>query len=37
MEDVIEDALRKKAFDNITGIIILLKDMKVLGKEIRLL
>lgn len=32
MEDVIEDALRKRAFDNITGIVIMLKDLKNLKK-----
>ena len=28
MEDVIEDALKKRAHDNITGIILLFRDLK---------
>jgi len=28
MEDVIEDALRKRAFDNITGIIIVFRELR---------
>ena len=33
MEDVIEDALRKRAFDNITGIVLLLRDLKDSGND----
>ena len=32
MEDVIDDALRKRAFDNITCIVIMLKDLKNIKK-----
>lgn len=33
MENVIEDALKKRAFDNITGILLLFKDLKDFGNE----